>query len=90
LRIDEIALRQARDKLQGNALFQNPAILDTLAWSDCRLGDFEKAKELFDFGEGRSIFEPRFWRCASSLWVNRQRDNKLSRIARRNARTNPI
>jgi hypothetical protein len=39
-------LRQARDKLQGNALFKNPAILDTLAWSDYRLGDFEKAKGL--------------------------------------------
>jgi hypothetical protein len=42
--LDKVALRQARDKLQGNALFKNPAILDTLAWSDYRLGDFEKAK----------------------------------------------
>jgi hypothetical protein len=43
---DKVALRQARDKLQGNARFKNPAILDTLAWSDYRLGDFEKAKGL--------------------------------------------
>ena len=58
MRIDEIALRQARDKLQGNALFKNPAILDTLAWSDYRLGDFEKAKGLLILGKADQTSNP--------------------------------
>jgi tetratricopeptide (TPR) repeat protein len=48
--LDKVALRQARDLLQKNALFKNPGILDTLAWSDYRLGNFEKAKELLNLG----------------------------------------
>jgi tetratricopeptide (TPR) repeat protein len=48
--LDKVALRLARDTLQKNALLKNPGILDTLAWSDYRLGDFEKAKELLDTG----------------------------------------
>jgi tetratricopeptide (TPR) repeat protein len=46
--LDKVALRQARDLLQKNALFKNPGILDTLAWSNYRLGDFGKAKELLN------------------------------------------
>jgi tetratricopeptide (TPR) repeat protein len=44
--LDKGALRQALDLLQKNALLKNQAILDTLAWSNYRLGDLEKAKEL--------------------------------------------
>ena len=44
--LDKTALRQARDLLQKNATFKNPAIVDTLAWSDYRLEDFAKAKDL--------------------------------------------
>jgi tetratricopeptide (TPR) repeat protein len=44
--LDKVALREVRDLLQKNALFKNPVILDTLAWSDYRLGEIEKAKEL--------------------------------------------
>jgi tetratricopeptide (TPR) repeat protein len=44
--LDKNALLQARDLLQKNAFVRNPAILDTFAWSDYRLGDFKKAKEL--------------------------------------------
>jgi tetratricopeptide (TPR) repeat protein len=43
---DKDALRQALDLLQKNALLKNQAILDTLAWSNYRLGDLGKAKEL--------------------------------------------
>jgi Tfp pilus assembly protein PilF len=46
--LDKVALRQVRDLLQKNAHFKNPGILDTLAWSDYRLGDFKKAKELLN------------------------------------------
>jgi tetratricopeptide (TPR) repeat protein len=46
--LDRDALRPARDQLQKNALFKNPAVLDTLAWSDYRLGEFEKAKQLLN------------------------------------------
>jgi tetratricopeptide (TPR) repeat protein len=44
--LDKVALREARDLLQKNATFKNPAIVDTLAWSEYRLEDFAKAKEL--------------------------------------------
>jgi predicted Zn-dependent protease len=44
--IDRAALREARDLLQRNAFLKNPAILDTLAWSDYRLGELETAKQL--------------------------------------------
>jgi len=46
--LDLDALRKARDTLQKNAVFKNQAILDTLAWSDYRLGELEKAKELLN------------------------------------------
>jgi tetratricopeptide (TPR) repeat protein len=45
---DPVALRQTRDLLQKNAIVKNQAILDTLGWSDYRLGEFEKAKALLD------------------------------------------
>jgi hypothetical protein len=32
---------EARDLLQKNAMFKNPAIVGTLAWSDYRLEDLE-------------------------------------------------
>ena len=44
--LDKAALREARDILEKNATFKNPAIVDTLAWSDYRLEDFAKAKDL--------------------------------------------
>jgi tetratricopeptide (TPR) repeat protein len=44
--LDKDALRQALDLLQKNAPLKNQAILDTLAWSNYRLGDPGKAKEL--------------------------------------------
>jgi predicted Zn-dependent protease len=44
--LDKAALREARDLLQKNAIFKNPAIVDTLAWSAYRLEDFVKAKDL--------------------------------------------
>src|SRR5258708_24227261 len=46
--LDKLALGEARDLLLRNAVVKNQAILDTLAWSDYRLGDFEKAKKLLD------------------------------------------
>jgi hypothetical protein len=51
-------LRQARDVLQKNALFKNQAILDTLAWSDYRLGEFEKAKELLNLANADHFSNP--------------------------------
>jgi hypothetical protein len=45
---DSVALRQTRDLLQKNAIVKNQAILDTLGWSDYRLGEFAKAKALLD------------------------------------------
>jgi predicted Zn-dependent protease len=56
--LDKEALRQARDLLQKNALFKNPAILDTLAWSGYRLGDFGKAKELLDLANADQSSNP--------------------------------
>jgi len=44
--LDKVALLEARDLLQKNATFKNPAIVDTLAWSDYRLEEFAKAKDL--------------------------------------------
>jgi predicted Zn-dependent protease len=43
---DKVAIREARDLLQKNAVFKNLTIVDTLAWSDYRLEDFAKAKDL--------------------------------------------
>jgi tetratricopeptide (TPR) repeat protein len=57
-RPDTVALRQARDLLQRNALVRNQAILDTLAWSDYRLGDFEKAKALLDLAGAEQSGNP--------------------------------
>jgi tetratricopeptide (TPR) repeat protein len=56
--LDKDALRQARDLLQKNALFKNQAILDTLAWSDYRLGEFEKAKELLNLANADHFSNP--------------------------------
>ena len=56
--LDKAALRQARNLLQKNALFRNPAILDTLAWSSYRLGDFGKAKELLDLANAEQSSNP--------------------------------
>ena len=56
--LDKAALRQARNLLQKNALFRNPAILDTLAWSSYRLGDFGKAKELLDLANAEPSSNP--------------------------------
>ena len=60
--IDKAGLREARDLLQKNAVFKNPAILDTLAWSDYRLGEFEKAKQLLALANAElsSIPQQRF------------------------------
>ena len=56
--LDKVALRQARDLLQKNALFKNPGILDTLAWSNYRLGDFGKAKELLNLANADQSSNP--------------------------------
>jgi Tfp pilus assembly protein PilF len=56
--LDKIALRQARDLLRKNALFKNPGILDTLAWSNYRLGDFGKAKELLNLANADQSSNP--------------------------------
>jgi tetratricopeptide (TPR) repeat protein len=56
--LDKDALRQARDVLQKNALVKNQAILDTLAWSDYRLGEFEKAKELLNLANADHFSNP--------------------------------
>ena len=41
---DKSALAEVRDILLRNATFKNQAILDTLAWVEYRLGNFDKAK----------------------------------------------
>jgi tetratricopeptide (TPR) repeat protein len=56
--LDKDALRQARDVLQKNAIFKNQAILDTLAWSNYRLGEFEKAKELLSLANADHFANP--------------------------------
>jgi tetratricopeptide (TPR) repeat protein len=56
--LDKVALRQARDILQKNALVKSPAILDTLAWSDYRLGDFGKAKEILNLANADQSSNP--------------------------------
>jgi tetratricopeptide (TPR) repeat protein len=56
--LDKTALLQARDLLQKNALFKNPAMLDTLAWSSYRLGDFKKAKELLELANADRSSNP--------------------------------
>lgn len=43
---DKMALQEARELVQRNAIFKNPAILDTLAWLNYRLGDLQQAKSL--------------------------------------------
>ena len=45
---DPVALRQTRDLLQKIAIVKNQAILETLGWSDYRLGEFGRAKTLLD------------------------------------------
>jgi predicted Zn-dependent protease len=44
--LDKSALREARDMLQKSVSFKTMAMIDSLAWADYRLGEFEKAKEL--------------------------------------------
>jgi tetratricopeptide (TPR) repeat protein len=46
--LDEVALHEAHDLLLKNAFVKNQAVLDTLAWSNYRLGDFKRAKDLLD------------------------------------------
>jgi tetratricopeptide (TPR) repeat protein len=66
--LDKAALRQARNLLQKNALFRNPAILDTLAWSSYRLGDFGKAKELLDLANAEQSSNPQLrFHCGAVL-----------------------
>jgi tetratricopeptide (TPR) repeat protein len=43
---DKAALRDARDLLRKNVAFKTLAMIDTLAWSDYRLGEFQEAKDL--------------------------------------------
>lgn len=43
---DKAALTEARTPIQRFAEAGNPALLDTLAWLDYRLGDFQSAKDL--------------------------------------------
>lgn len=56
--LDKNALRQARDILQANATFKNQAILDTLAWSAYRLGEFDKARELMNLANPDRLTTP--------------------------------
>ncbi|KJC36487.1 tetratricopeptide repeat protein [Bradyrhizobium sp. LTSP857] len=56
--LDKNALRQARDILQVNATFKNQAILDTLAWSAYRLGEFDKARELMNLANPDRLLTP--------------------------------
>ncbi|WP_280712395.1 tetratricopeptide repeat protein [Bradyrhizobium sp. BR13661] len=56
--LDKNSLRQAAELLQKNALFKNQAILDSLAWSDYRLGNFEKAKELLNLANADQSSNP--------------------------------
>jgi tetratricopeptide (TPR) repeat protein len=56
--VDKDALRQARDQLQKNALFKTPAILDTLAWLDYRLGDLDKAKQRLELANAEQSSNP--------------------------------
>ena len=69
--LDKAALREARDLLQKNATFKNPAIVDTLAWSDYRLEDFAKAKEPAKLRERRAFDDAAIavplWSCRDCL-----------------------
>jgi predicted Zn-dependent protease len=56
--LDKVALREARDLLLKNAVVKNQAILDTLAWSDYRLGDFKMAKDLLDLANADQSSNP--------------------------------
>jgi tetratricopeptide (TPR) repeat protein len=56
--LDKIALRGARDLLLKSAVVKNQSILDTLAWSDYRLGDFEMAKDLLDLANADQSSNP--------------------------------
>jgi len=44
--LDKSALREARDMLQKSVSFKTMAMIDSLAWADYRLGEFEKAKDI--------------------------------------------
>lgn len=56
--LDKNGLNQAMDLLQKNAPIKNQAILDTLAWSNYRLGNFEKAKGLIVLANGEQSSNP--------------------------------
>ncbi|MCK1404929.1 tetratricopeptide repeat protein [Bradyrhizobium sp. 76] len=56
--LDKAALQEARDLLLKNAVVKNQAILDTLAWSDYRLGDYKKAKDLLDLANADQSSNP--------------------------------
>jgi tetratricopeptide (TPR) repeat protein len=56
--LDKDSLRRAVGLLQKNAIFKNQAILDSLAWSDYRLGDFGKAKELLNLANADQSANP--------------------------------
>jgi predicted Zn-dependent protease len=56
--LDKVALREARDSLQKNALLKNQEILDTLAWLDYRLGEFDQAKDLLNLANARQTSNP--------------------------------
>jgi tetratricopeptide (TPR) repeat protein len=56
--LDKVALRQALDSLQKNAVIKNQAILDTLAWSNYRLGDLQKAKALLNLANAEQSIKP--------------------------------
>jgi predicted Zn-dependent protease len=76
--LEKVALRQARDLLQKNVFFKNPAILDTLAWSGYRLGDFAKAKELLDLANAVQSSNPqlRFHYGAVLIALGEQADGQ--------------
>jgi len=44
--LDRPALRDARDMLQKSVSFKTMAMIDSLAWANYRLGEFQKAKDL--------------------------------------------
>lgn len=56
--LDKDALRKARDMLHANATFKNQAILDTLAWSAYRLGEFDRARELMNLANPDRLLTP--------------------------------
>ncbi len=56
--VDKVALRAARDALVNIAVVKNQAVLDTLAWSDYRLGELEAAKALLKLANAAQSANP--------------------------------